>query len=69
MTAKATYDPQRGTITHRRRAWSNTFPVSDLAMWIAFYRAQGERFADHAAIYDGDVRALEAVAGDVRQKN
>lgn len=67
MKSKATYDSATGTVTHSRGSWSDTFPVADLGRRIAFYRSQQERFPDHAASYEDDVRVLEAVAKELWQ--
>lgn len=61
MAAKATYDSEARTFTFGKGVWSGTFPVADLPNWLAFYRRQRELFPGHAASYDDDVEALEAV--------
>lgn len=67
MKSQATYDSATDRITHSRGSWSDTFPVSELRQRIAFYRRQQELFPEHATSYDDDVRALEAVAREIRQ--
>lgn len=66
MQTTATYDSGSNIITLTRGAWSQTFSASDLARQIAFYRGQQERFPDHASSYDDDVKALTALAVQLR---
>lgn len=66
MTTTATYDSAAGTFTVVNGVWTNTYPIADLQRWIDFYRNQQDRYPMHAASYDGDVSALEALATTLR---
>ncbi|CAN7314584.1 hypothetical protein [Mesorhizobium caraganae] len=48
--------------------WRGTFPIADLPKWLDFYRHQRERYPAHAASYDSDVKALEALVADLEKK-
>ncbi|WP_312525716.1 hypothetical protein [Paracoccus sp. (in: a-proteobacteria)] len=43
-------------------AWSNTYPLEDLAKWLKFYRHQKERFPKSGPHYDASIAAIEALA-------
>ena len=66
MKTTVTIDSASGMVTISRGSWTGTFPVSDLQMWIDFYRGQQDRFPEHAASYADDVRALEAANEEKR---
>jgi hypothetical protein len=66
MQTTATIDSTAETFTLTKGVWSGTFPIADLSKWLAFYRDQRERFPDHAAAYDDDVKALEALDRQLR---
>lgn len=66
MQTRATYDSKTGTFTLEKGIWRGTFPVADLPKWLKFYRQQMERYPAHAASYSEDVRALEALAAELR---
>ena len=66
MKTTVTIDSTGGTFTMTKGSWSGTFPISDLPKWLAFYRRQRELFPAHAAVYDDDVKALEALAAELR---
>lgn len=60
MQAKITTNPDQGTFTHNKGAWSGTFQITDMQRWLAFYRAQLERYPAQASIYEVDIQALTA---------
>lgn len=60
MQTTVTIDSTSQTFTHTRGDWSGTFPASEIALWLAFYRAQQERYPAHAATYQADGRELTA---------
>lgn len=60
MITSVSDDGQTFTLT--RGAWSNTYPVADLAKWLAFYRDQKALFPKAGASYDASIAALEALA-------
>jgi len=66
MQTTATYDSAVGTFTLTKGPWSGTFPIEDLPNWLDFYRRQQQRHPDHAAAYQGDVEALEALARQLK---
>ena len=66
MKTTATIDSTGKTFTMAKGSWSGTFPISDLGKWLEFYRRQRELFPSRTASYDGDVRALEALAAELR---
>ncbi|SUU90811.1 hypothetical protein EDC40_101277 [Aminobacter aminovorans] len=61
-----TYDSAAGTFTMANGAWTNTYPISDLPQWLAFYRNQQELFPRYAASYQGSVDGLEKLAAELR---
>ncbi len=65
METTATYDSENGTFTVEKDKWRGTFPISDLPNWLEFYRQQRERYPAHAASYNSDVRALEALIAEI----
>ena len=40
MTVRITHDPETSVYTHSKKAWSNSYPLSRLPEWIAFYKKQ-----------------------------
>jgi len=66
MQTTATYDSTAGTFTLSKGPWSGTFPICDLPKWLDFYRRQRERHPDHAASYNTDVDALEALTRQMK---
>ena len=68
MQTTATCDSGTGTFTIVKDKWRGTFPIADLPTWLDFYRHQRERYPAHAASYDSDVKALEALVADLEKK-
>ncbi|TRC98358.1 hypothetical protein FJV76_13735 [Mesorhizobium sp. WSM4303] len=68
MKAVATYDSTAGTFTLEKGIWRGTFPIGDLPKWLKFYRQQMERYPAHAGNYAPDVKALEALATELRSQ-
>ena len=62
MTVRITHDPETSVYTHSKKAWSNSYPLSRLPEWIAFYKKQRQDFPRAGRIYDEDIEALEAWA-------
>lgn len=63
---KVTYDSAAGTFTMANGAWTNTYPISELPKWLAFYRRQQEQFPRYAASYQGSVEGLEKLTAELR---
>ncbi|PBC09670.1 hypothetical protein CK230_15030 [Mesorhizobium sp. WSM3859] len=66
MKTTATYDSAADTFTLEKGIWQGTFPIVDLPKWVHFYRQQMERYPAHAGSYAEDVKALEALAAELR---
>lgn len=58
MTTTAVLDLNSVSFTMARGAWTNSYPLTELPKWIAFYRRQAELIPDQKS-YIEDVRALE----------
>lgn len=67
MQTTATYDSGTGTFTIVKDKWRGTFPIAELPTWLAFYRQQRQRYPAHAASYDSDIQALEALAAELEK--
>lgn len=66
MQTKVTYDSAAATFTMVKGIWSGTFPIADLSKWLEFYRDQQRRYPAQALSYGEDVKALEALAAQLR---
>ncbi|MBZ9768281.1 hypothetical protein LB526_16115 [Mesorhizobium sp. CA6] len=64
MKTIATYDSAAFTL--EKGVWRGTFPIADLPKWLNFYRQQMERYPAQVASYAEDVKALEALATELR---
>lgn len=60
MIATISDDGQSFTLT--RGAWSNTYPLSELPKWQAFYHDQKRLFPKAAESYDASIAALDGLA-------
>ena len=61
-----TYDSAAGTLTMSKGGWINTYPISQLPGWLAFYRKQQEMFPRYAAFYEDTAVALETLTADLQ---
>ncbi len=61
-----TYDSTAGTFTMAKSGWTNTYPISDLPKWLAFYRKQQELFPRYASFYQDSVDGLEKLTAELR---
>lgn len=59
MKATVTEDGRHFTL--QRGAWSNTYPIEDLAKWLAFYRQQPLDFPKSGTNYAASITALESL--------
>ena len=60
----ATLDPDGTTFTMARGAWANSYPLTDLPKWIAFYRRQAKLHPGQSS-YADDIEALEGLKRQV----
>lgn len=61
-----TYDSAAGTFTMAKGGWTNTYPISDLPKWLAFYRKQQDLFPRYASFYQDSVDGLERLSAELR---
>ena len=65
MSISVTHDPAAQTFTITGSVWSGTFPISELAYQLRFYRHQQETFPKAMGAYDTTVAGLERLAGEL----
>lgn len=60
---KITHDTTTFTLTGKD--WGSSYPLSELADWIAFYKDQRQRFPKSGTNYDATINALTALAEQI----